>query len=137
MLSRIEKKDVPPELIPNCMKVCFNGEIYDADFFRYEFMYVSHDDAMNPEAFILCQEKNKDYIWLSYGGAVPSERGFKTVRNFKNVMDDLKSKYKRIGAQVENSNFAMLKIYTAYEFKIIGVRINHLGKTYIEFMKEN
>lgn len=136
MMSRIEHKDVPKELIANCMKVCFSGDEYEEDFFRFHFMYVAHDEQMNPECFVLCQEINKEHVWLSYGGAVPTERGMKTVRSFRGMIEDLALGYKRIGAQVENDNFAMLKIYIAHDFKISGVRVNHKGKTFVEFLKE-
>jgi hypothetical protein len=136
-MSRIQHRDVPKEMIANCMKVCFNGETFDNDFFRFDFMYIAHDEQMTPECFTLCQEINKEHVWLTYGGAVPEQRGMKTVKSFRGMIEELATQYKRIGAQVENTNFAMLKIYIAHEFKISGVRINHTGKTFVEFLKEN
>jgi len=136
MINRIERKDVPDELIVNSMKAVFNGDIYDKDFFRFDFMWVAHNENMEPECFTLCQELNKNMIWLAYGGALPHKRGFSTVKNFARMIAELSKDYKLIGAQVENTNFAMLKIYIAHDFKIAGVRQNHNGKVFVEFLKE-
>lgn len=136
MIARIAYKDVPKELVANCMKVCFDGQVFDDDYFRFDFMFVACTEDMKPECFTLCQELNKDHVWLSYGGAVPEMRGAKTIMSFRAMIQELEKDYKRIGAQVANDNFAMLKIYIANKFKISGVRVNHKGKTFVEFLKE-
>ena len=134
-LARIARENCPPELIENSMRVCFGGN-KPADFYNFKFMWVAHTEDMQPECFTLCQEISPDHVWLAYGGTVPEFRGPRTLRSFRQMIDELSKDYRLIGAQVEGHNFAMLKIYIANEFKIVGTRTNYEGRLFVEFLKE-
>jgi hypothetical protein len=135
MFKKLQKSEVPKELLDYFMLSCFGGT-QGEDYYRYDFMYAFHDEESMPSSFVLAQEYAKDYIWLPFGGTIPSARGFTSVKNFHEMIEDLSHTYKHIGAQVRNDNYPMLKMYLAMKFEVIGTRRNPEGQIFLEFYKK-
>lgn len=135
MFKKLQKSEVPAELLNYFMISCF-GDTQGEDYYRYDFMYAFHDEDSKPSSFVLAREYAKDYIYLPFGGTIKGERGFTSVKNFHEMIEDLSHTYKYIGAHVRNDNYPMLKMYLAMKFEIIGTRSNPSKDVYVEFFKK-
>ena len=135
MIEVMQRKDLPDSLIDNVLFGVF-GNSAGVDYYRFDFAYLFHDGNSKPEGFIFFKEVTNDTIYADYGGTFPTERGFSTFRNLKEMYALLSEKYKTLITHVQNTNFPMLKVYLHEKFEIIGVRVNNDGKIYCELKKD-
>lgn len=76
-------------------------------------------------AYILYKELSSKKIELVYGGVSIKDRGFKTLKTYRQFLELLSKQYIYIETSVVNTNYKMLKMYMALGFNIIGTKLSH------------
>ncbi len=99
-------------------------EIQDADYNRisYALLLVEKESDV-VTSYITIQEMDAKWAYIQYGGAFPNyQKGLYVVRGFHQLLNYLRERYDKISTFVENSNYAMLKLYMREGFLVTGIK---------------
>lgn len=93
------------------------------DFYRIDFaiLVTTETDVVT---YVTCREVNKETVLMSYGGSF-RKNNHMTLFAVKRILDICTQEYKTIVAFVENTNFAMLRIFLKIGLKITGLRFGY------------
>jgi hypothetical protein len=114
---------------------------YDPTWDRLDQALLLVDENRSVKGFATVREQDQHTAFLEWGGAMPKARfSMDAVRGWEQVLEWCRERYPRVKMFVENTNFPMLKLAIASEFKVIGLKC-HEGRIYLEhtlaFPKEN
>lgn len=121
------------EYSSECHQLVFK-EIRDRSLDRISFAYILGDDV-GPIGYVTFRELDSESVYMQYGGAIESRRGFAAVKAFDFFMQDIWKDYKRVSTYVENENIGYLHLLMKKGFRAIGMRTFD-GKIYLEMYKE-
>lgn len=98
--------------------------IVEGDDFRVDgaFFAKENDDLFG---YILYRELSSKKVELVYGGVAIKDRGFKTLKAYRQFLLLLSEKYSHVETLVVNTNYKMLKMYMALGFNVIGTKLQY------------
>jgi hypothetical protein len=128
------KEMLTEDFLKNLHAATFNYKV-DGDDFRIDGAFFAKEKE-TLFGYILYKELNKSEVELLYGGVTEVDRGYKTLKTYRNFLELLFKKYDYIETYVVNTNYKMLKLYMALEFNIVGVKQSKYSKTLVALSKK-
>lgn len=100
----------------------------DMDRISFALVFVVNEQAAG---YATCREVDRDTVYISYGGALDSFKGFTAAKLYKLFMDYLRERYDNITTLISNQNVNMLHLAMKNGYRIVGLR-NFKGEILLE-----
>jgi hypothetical protein len=100
------------------------GELLPPEYDRVDFALLAVEKTQNqPVAYLTARELDAESVYLKYGGAFPPIKStVNSVFIYREMMQWLQERYRRITTLVENTNTVYLKMALTVGFRPIGIR---------------
>jgi len=134
---KVQLKKLTPEewyrYAEECHRLIFKTQ-RDPWIDRISYAFLAYDDS-GPIGYVTCRELDRDSLYWQYGGAIEERRGVASVRTFDAILEEARSKYRRVTTYVENNNVGYLHLLMKQGFRVVGMRVFE-GKIYLELFIE-
>lgn len=133
--SHCHRQMLSEDFLQNLHSSTFDYRV-DGDDFRVDGAFFAKEDE-ELFGYVLYKELSNKKIDLVYGGVSKNDRGFKTLKTYRNFLALLSEKYDWAETLVVNTNYRMLKLYMALGFDIVGTKLLYKNNKVLVVLEKN